>query len=39
LRNAEQRGDLYAKVEVQLPTRLTADQLRLFEQLRGLREG
>ncbi|MGC9333791.1 MAG: DnaJ C-terminal domain-containing protein [Anaerolineae bacterium] len=33
LRNPEQHGDLYAKVEVQLPTRLTARQRELFEEL------
>jgi len=39
LRNAEQHGDLYVKVEVQLPTRLTPEQRQLFEQLRKAREG
>ena len=38
LRNVEQHGDLYVKVEVQLPTRLTPEQRQLFEELRGLRE-
>ncbi len=34
LRHPEQHGDLYAKVEVRLPTRLTARQRELFEELR-----
>jgi curved DNA-binding protein len=38
LRSAEQHGDLYAKVEVRLPTQLTPEQRSLFEQLRSLRE-
>ena len=38
LRNAEQHGDLYVKVEVQLPTGLTPEQRGLFEQLRGMKE-
>jgi curved DNA-binding protein len=38
LRNPEQHGDLYAKVEVQLPTRLTDRQLELFEELRQSKE-
>jgi curved DNA-binding protein len=37
LRSAEQHGDLYVRVEVQLPTRLTPEQRALFEQLRDLR--
>jgi len=36
LRKPDERGDLLAKVEVQLPTRLTAEQRRLFEELRRL---
>lgn len=38
LRNVEQHGDLYVKVEVQLPTHLTSEQRQLFEQLQSLRE-
>jgi curved DNA-binding protein len=34
LRQPEQFGDLYAKVEVRLPTRLTPRQRELFEELR-----
>jgi curved DNA-binding protein len=34
LRQPDQYGDLYAKVEVQLPTHLTAQQRELFEELR-----
>jgi len=36
LRNPEQRGDLYAVVDVHVPTNLTAEQRRLFEELRAL---
>jgi curved DNA-binding protein len=36
LRQPSQHGDLYAKVEVQLPTRLNERQRELFEELRGL---
>jgi curved DNA-binding protein len=36
LRNPEERGDLYAKVDVQLPTDLTPRQRELFEELRSL---
>lgn len=36
LRNPEQRGDLYAVIDVQLPTDLSAEQRRLFEELRAL---
>jgi curved DNA-binding protein len=38
LRQPDHYGDLYAKVEVRLPTDLTARQQELFEELRGLRE-
>ena len=38
LRQPDQHGDLYAKVEVRLPTKLTQEQRELFEQLRGLKE-
>jgi curved DNA-binding protein len=34
LRHSDQHGDLYAKVEVELPTRLTSQQRELFEELR-----
>jgi curved DNA-binding protein len=33
LRESDQRGDLYAKVEVRLPTHLTPRQRELFEEL------
>ena len=36
LRQPDQHGDIYAKVEVRLPTRLTPEQQELFEQLRDL---
>ena len=38
LRQPDQHGDLYAKVEVRLPTNLTPQQQELFEQLRELGE-
>ncbi|MCL7452971.1 MAG: J domain-containing protein [Anaerolineae bacterium] len=38
LRNPEQRGDLYARMEVQLPTRLTARQRELLQELRQAKE-
>jgi DnaJ-class molecular chaperone len=34
---AEERGDLYAIIEVQLPTNLSAEEKALFEQLRTMR--
>lgn len=34
LRQSDEHGDLYARVEVQLPTDLTAQQRDLFEELR-----
>jgi curved DNA-binding protein len=34
LRQPDQHGDLYAKIEVELPARLTARQRELFEELR-----
>ena len=37
LKNPDQRGDLYAVVEVQLPGPLSAEEKRLFEELRKLR--
>jgi curved DNA-binding protein len=39
LRQRDQYGDLYAKVEVELPTKLTSRQRELFEELRKLQEG
>jgi DnaJ-class molecular chaperone len=36
LRNPEDHGDLYAEVNVQLPTDLTPRQRELFEQLRDI---
>jgi len=38
LRQPDQHGDLYAKVEVRLPTKLTPKEQELFEQLRDLGE-
>ncbi len=37
LRNPEQRGDLFAVLEVQLPNKLSNEEKALFEQLRVLR--
>lgn len=37
LQAPEQHGDLYAVVDVQLPTQLTAQERELFERLRALR--
>ena len=37
LRNAKRRGDLYAELEVRIPEELSADEIQLFERLRGLR--
>jgi curved DNA-binding protein len=39
LRQPEQRGNLYASVEAELPTHLSPEQRELFEQLRQLGEG
>ena len=36
LRQSGQNGDLYAKVEVQLPTNLTARQREMFEELQQI---
>jgi curved DNA-binding protein len=36
LKNPDQRGDLLAEVDVQLPTNLSAKEKALFEELRGL---
>ncbi|MEJ2733101.1 MAG: J domain-containing protein [Anaerolineae bacterium] len=38
LQQPDRYGDLYARVEVQLPTKLTREQRKLFEQLRDLGE-
>lgn len=37
LRAPETRGDLYVKLEAQLPTQLSSQERELFEQLRALR--
>jgi curved DNA-binding protein len=37
LKNPDQRGDLFAIVEVQLPTKLSDEEKRLFEELRKVR--
>ncbi len=39
LRQPDRHGDLYARVEVQLPTRLTPRQRELFEELRRISPG
>lgn len=39
LKNPQQRGDLYAVVDVQLPQHLTSREKQLFEELRTLRAG
>lgn len=38
LKNPDQRGDLLAEVDVQLPTTLSAKEKALFEELRSLRK-
>ncbi|MBN1873893.1 MAG: J domain-containing protein [Anaerolineae bacterium] len=38
LHNPDTYGDLYAVVEVELPQHLTAQERKLFEQLRGMRK-
>jgi curved DNA-binding protein len=38
LKNPDQRGDLYAEVEVVLPAHLSGEEKRLFEELRKLRQ-
>ncbi len=38
LRKPEHRGDLFATVDVQMPTNLTEEEQALFEQLRALRD-
>jgi curved DNA-binding protein len=37
LKQADERGDLYAKVVVQLPQNLTPDEIALFEELADMR--
>jgi curved DNA-binding protein len=37
-KNPDQRGDLFAIIEVQLPTSLSGEEKRLFEELRKLRK-
>ena len=37
LKNKEQRGDLYAELEIMLPTELNEKERSLFEELRALR--
>jgi curved DNA-binding protein len=37
LKNPDQRGDLFAVVDVQLPTNLSDEEKRLFEELRKVR--
>jgi curved DNA-binding protein len=39
LRQPEEQGDLYAQVDVRLPTELSAQQRELFEELRRVSEG
>lgn len=38
LRQPDQHGDLYTRIEVQLPTRLTSQQRELFAELRQMQE-
>jgi curved DNA-binding protein len=38
LRNPDQRGDLYAVVEIKIPKNLTPKELELFKQLQKMRE-
>jgi curved DNA-binding protein len=38
LRQPDERGDLFATVEIQLPKNLNEEEKKLFEQLRALRE-
>ncbi len=38
LRNPQQRGDLYVQVKVKIPKNLTAEEKRLIEKLRSLRQ-
>jgi molecular chaperone DnaJ len=33
--NGGSRGDIYVHIEVRIPARLTREQRKLFEQLRG----
>ena len=36
LRQTNEQGDLYARLEVELPTKLNTEQRKLFEELRQL---
>jgi curved DNA-binding protein len=36
LRNPKQRGDLYAEIDVKLPTNITAEKRQLFQRLRDM---
>ena len=38
LQNPNERGDLYATVQAQLPENLTQDEKKLFRELQGMRE-
>jgi curved DNA-binding protein len=38
LRQPDEKGDLYARVLVQVPTNLSADERLLFEQLASMRQ-
>ena len=38
LRQPDERGDLFARIEVTLPQQLTSEEVALFEQLREMRE-
>lgn len=38
-KDPKKKGNLYAKVQVQLPTHLSAEEEKLFKQLRELRQG
>ena len=38
LRQPDERGDLFARLDVTLPQRLTSEEKRLFEQLRKMRD-
>jgi curved DNA-binding protein len=39
LRESEEQGDLYAEVDVRLPSELSVEQRKLFEELRRISEG
>ena len=38
LKKPQQRGDLYVKVDIQLPADLSPEEKRLFQQLRDMRQ-